>query len=139
MPETSMQSESLPVLLPGSVKRLTTLAESKPVPLQSELHRFLDLVICDGRYLNEVENDPTMVANQLGFELSADTEAEFRAKPLQHHVAGLYAERFQGAIGQIAIIVIAAIIIIIAIAIVRYSRKSEALVRDLSPHARLKL
>lgn len=140
MQEMSMQSEQVPILLPGATKRLTALAEAAPSPpLQSEVHRFLDLVICDGRFLSDVTTDPRLVADQLGFDLSAETEAKLRAKPLEQHVAGLYTQKFQ-AIDPISIIIIvAAIIIIIAIAISRYSKQSRAMVRDLSPRANLKL
>jgi len=140
MQETSIQSEPVPVLLPGATKHLTALAEAPPAPpLQSEVHRFLDLVICDGRYLNEVTSNPRRVADALGFDLSAEAEADLRAAPLQQHVAGLYTERFQGFLPAAIIIIVAAIIIIIAIVVVRYTRESKAMVRDLSPQAKLKL
>jgi hypothetical protein len=140
MQEMSTQSEQVPILLPGASKRLTALSQAPPAPpLQSEVHRFVDLVICDGRYLNEVTTTPRLAADALGFDLSAEAEAELRAQPLQRHVAGLYAVKFEGAIHVAIIIIIAAIIIIIAIAISRYSKESRAMVRDLSPRGNLKL
>src|SRR5215813_13022005 len=139
MQEMSVPSEKLPVLLPGASKRLTDLAAASPTPPpQSELHRFLDLVLCDGRYLQVLATHPRYVADQLGFDLSAEAEAELRAKPLDQHLAGLYIERFQAIPGAI-IIIVAAIIIIIAIAISRYSKETKAVVRDLSPRANSKL
>ena len=140
MQETSTQSEQIPILLPPPSKRISAIADAPaPPPLRSELHRFLDLVVCDGRYLGEVLENPRLVAEKLNFDLSAETETEFRAKPLEQHLADLYVDKFQMArANPIAIIVIAAIIIIIAIVVVRYTR-TEAVVRDLSPQAKLKL
>src|SRR5450755_652459 len=141
MPETSMQSESILLLLPGASKRLSALAEAPPSPpLQSEVHRFLELVICDGRYLNEVATNPRLVAEGLGFDLSAEAESELRAKPLEEHVAGLHMERFQTVDPLSIIIIVAAVVVVAAIAISRYSKKqTRQMVRDLSPRADLKL
>jgi hypothetical protein len=140
MQEMSVPSEQLPILLPGASKRLTDLAAASPTPPpQSELYRFLDLVLCDGRYLQVVTTNPRYVADQLGFDLSAEAEAELQAKPLNQHLTGLYIERFQALPVAAVIIIVAAIIIIIAIAISRYSKETKAMVRDLSPRANSKL
>lgn len=140
MQEMSIQAESQPLLLPGATKRITAMADAPtPPPLESELHRFIDLVICDGRYLHEVSSNPRWVSEQLGFDLSLEAEAELRAKPLQQHTAGLYAVKFEGAAHVAIIIIVAAIIIIIAIVVVRYNRSEATIVRDVSPRAKLKL
>jgi hypothetical protein len=145
MQEMSVQSKQVPLLLPGSTQRPTALAEAPPSPpLQSELHRFLDLVICDGRYLNEVATDPRLVADWLGFDLSAETEAELRAKSLEQHVAGLYVQELPAAVipvSAIGIVVIpVAVAVVAGIAYVRYSSpKRTEMVSDRSPRANLKL
>src|SRR5207247_7112227 len=106
--------------------------QPQPV-IQSELHRFLDAVICDGRFLQLLTRDPRFVAERVGFELSPETEAELREKSLERHLTDLYASRYPSLLAPIAIVIIvAAIIIIIAITISRYSSKRESPVNDRS-------
>ena len=106
--------------------------------VEPELHRFLDQVVFDGRFISDVGRDPQRVALELGFELAPETAEQLRAKPLEEHLDELYTAKFQMVKAAI-IIIVAAIVVIIAITIVRYSALQGSQVTDRSAHANAKL
>jgi|SRR5215831_4535412 len=127
-------------LIPGVSEQTSRLAaaSAQPAPM-TELQRFLHRVICDGRFIEEVSTDPQRVAEELEFDLSRETADQVKSKELREHVGDLCETRFE-ALGPIAIVIIvAAIIIIIAITISRYSDRSKAAVQDFSKQKESKL
>ena len=148
---TELATDSPPTsstaLAPIMLSRLSMEALPQEEPLlQSELHRFLDLAICDGRFWHDVASNPRRVAEQLGFELSSETEVQLRAQPLEQQLAELYAVRYQiaQAIPQgialgILIVPVAVVIIVGVYIFIREVRGSTSFVRDRSPHAHLKI
>jgi hypothetical protein len=106
--------------------------EAEPPPL-SELHRFLDSVIADGRYVLDFQKDPQATARALGIELSPRVVQEIVDTPRARLFRDLYVTKFahptmRAALPALAVgivIVVGAIIIIIGIVIVVYTRRGD--------------
>jgi hypothetical protein len=130
---------------PGSaVPGLIGQGSSMPMPAPPEpdppLQQFLNHVVRDGRFLDTVTQDPRTVADALGIELSAETEAELKARPLKDHLNEFYA---RARVGPIAIVGVAILLGIVVVVALKYSTKGltemERPVRDNSARAHLKL
>lgn len=132
-------------LMPAVQRRRLDLSvtHTQPVSL-SELQRFTHLVVCDGRFLEQVGHDPSGVAKNLGLDLPPEAEAQFRRKPLHQHLIDLWAvkypgSRFEAVSDYVILVVLAVALAIAAIAIIDIFVKGPKRPVDRSPHAHLKL
>jgi hypothetical protein len=142
-----MSSAAL-ALQPGA----SDLESEEPPPL-SELHRFLDRVIADGRYVLDFQKDPSATARALGFELSPEVSEEIAATPRAKLFRELYVTKFAHPTMRAAwpalavgiVIVVGVIIIIIGVTIAIVTRRGEKggsptkFVIDRSAHRELKV
>ena len=127
--------------------------ESDEPPPLSELHRFLDRVIADGRYVLDFQKDPGATARALGFDLSPEVAEEIVATPRAKLFRELYLTKFAHptmravwpALAVGIVIVVGVIIIIIGVVIAVVSRRGEKrggpteFVIDRSAHRELKV
>jgi hypothetical protein len=147
MPEPLTESGLGLTLMPAAQQRLLDMSATPSQPISlSELQRFLHLVVCDGRYLDQVVNDPQGVAKKLGLDLSPEAEAQFREKSLDQHLVELCVIKYPAmqlelVIDIVVVVFIAVVVSIAAIYIYdRYhggERKKPPI--DRSAHAHLKL
>lgn len=132
------------VAAPDPAEGLPSTKMPAPVRTISALESFLNEVVCDGRFVDVVTRDPRTVAQALGIELSAQTEATVKQKPLREHLAEYYSGNYAIVWGPIAIVVAVAIVLGIVV-VVAWKYSSMTLtdmappVRDSSAHAHLKL
>jgi hypothetical protein len=130
--------------LPGPPEPFT-MSMRRPESLQAAtpLQQFLDRVVCDGRFLDTVIQDPRAVADTLGIELSPETEAQVKEKSLNAHWADFYANGYGMMpigimIGIVGVCILLGIVVVVAW---KYTHKAAGMmpVRDVSPHALAKL
>jgi hypothetical protein len=120
---------------------------SQPI-LASELQRFLHLVLCDGRFLDQVATDPRGVANKLGFDLSPEAEAQFREKSVDQHMLELLTIKYPATLSKdvpdyvvVGILIVGVAVIVVGIldGIVVVVADTPKRPRDRSARAHLKL
>ena len=126
----------------------------EPTVLSADAAAFLDAVVCDGRYVFDVNDRPADVAAALGLEITPEVAEQVASKPLEQLAPALWESKLlahdpnrMNAAALAALVVpvgpgVAALIVVgvvVGVVVVRTRRSKRLAIVDNSPYQNDKL